>query len=149
MILSCHIGCSSGIFRNPQHRIIFNRRKIRSILRRWKPDLIEVDCASKLAGIARSAFPGDTAPPIVGFYHVHLPTFFAREAGKHMDELDNRIQAVLERGRQSGELRSDLPVKSTAAFLRNSYEGLVVSSAVNRDPEHLAVNTECALRLLD
>ncbi len=72
---------SPRYFRNPQHRILFNRKAIQKHLRDVSPDLIEVDSASKLAHIAQAAF-NSYPPPIVGFYHVHLPTFFAREFGK-------------------------------------------------------------------
>lgn len=72
---------SPRYFRNPQHRILFNRRAIADLLRNYRPDVVEVDSASRLAHIAHDALaPG--GPPIVGFYHVHLPTFFAREMGK-------------------------------------------------------------------
>ena len=37
---------SPRYFRNPQHRILFNRRAITEILRRVQPDVVEVDCAS-------------------------------------------------------------------------------------------------------
>lgn len=68
---------------------------------------------------------------------------------EHMDELDGRFQKVLEAGCASGALRADLPVAATATFLRNSYEGLVVSSAVQRDPEQLNFTVDCVLRVLD
>lgn len=68
---------------------------------------------------------------------------------EHMDELDRRFRGVLEAGRKREELRQDLPVAATATFLRNSYEGLVVSSAVQSDPEQLSFTVDCVLRVLD
>lgn len=61
---------------NPEHRVLTNVREVKRILRVERPDLVEVDCAYLLGQVARSAL-GD-AVPIVGFYHVHLPTFIAR-----------------------------------------------------------------------
>ena len=68
---------------------------------------------------------------------------------EHMDELDRCFQRVLEAGLQRGELRADLPVAATATFLRNSYEGLVVSSAVAPDSQSLTYIVDCILRVLD
>lgn len=67
----------------------------------------------------------------------------------HMDELDRCFQRVLESGVQCRELRADLPVAATATFLRNSYEGLVVSSAVAPEKEGLNYTIDCVLRVLD
>lgn len=60
---------------NVDHRLLFDHGAVRSILRQERPDVVEVDCAYFLGRVARSALP---AVPIVGFYHVHLPTFIAR-----------------------------------------------------------------------
>lgn len=68
---------SPRYFRNPQHRVIFNHRAVREILRKIKPDLIEIDCASLLGRVAARALL-ERPPRIVGFYHVHLPTYYAR-----------------------------------------------------------------------
>ncbi len=74
---------SPRYFRNPQHRILFNRRAITEILRRVQPDVVEVDCASFLADITARALRGRVpATVLVGFYHVHLPTFFARDSAR-------------------------------------------------------------------
>ncbi len=69
---------SPRYFRNPQHRVIFNYRAVAEILRREQPDVIEVDCVSPLARVAAKAFPNGRRPPIVGYYHVHLPAFYSR-----------------------------------------------------------------------
>jgi len=69
---------------NPQHRVLANIREVKRILRQTRPDLVEVDCAYFLAQVARSALPN---VPIVGFYHVHLPTFIARPRASRLGPL--------------------------------------------------------------
>lgn len=69
---------------NPQHRVLANFREVKRILRATQPDLVEVDCAYFLAQVARSALPN---VPVVGFYHVHLPTFIARPRASRLGPL--------------------------------------------------------------
>lgn len=54
---------------NPQHRVLARFSAVRRLLRRIRPDVLEVDGAYFLAETAR-ALP-ETA--VVGVYHVHLP----------------------------------------------------------------------------
>ncbi|MBI4618318.1 MAG: glycosyltransferase [Planctomycetes bacterium] len=59
----------------PDHRILTDFSRIREILRAESPDIVETDCVYYLGRVARGALPD---VPLVGFYHVHLPTFIAR-----------------------------------------------------------------------
>jgi alpha-1,6-mannosyltransferase len=61
---------------NPSHRVLARFRDVKRILRDESPSVVEVDCAYMLGDVAASALGGRT--PIIGFYHVHLPTFIAR-----------------------------------------------------------------------
>ncbi len=62
---------------NPEHRVLFRLRAVRRILREVKPTIVEADCAYFLGRTAARALR-DAPVPIVGMYHVHLPTFIAR-----------------------------------------------------------------------
>src|SRR5262249_4730185 len=68
---------SPRFFYNPHHRILTNYRQIKRILTVVEPDLIEVDCSYVLGHWARAAM-GQRRVPLVGFYHTHLPSFYAR-----------------------------------------------------------------------
>lgn len=61
---------------NPGHRVLARFRAVREILKTEAPELVEVDCAYMLGQAARRAL--GPRVPVVGFYHVHLPTFIAR-----------------------------------------------------------------------
>ncbi len=60
---------------NPQHRVLTRFGEVGRILRDHAPDIVEVDCAYLLGQVATRAL---TDAPVIGFYHVHLPTFIAR-----------------------------------------------------------------------
>ena len=62
---------------NEDHRLLFDHDAVRTVLRSERPDVVEVDSAYFLGRVARKALR-DSSVPIVGFYHVHLPTFIAR-----------------------------------------------------------------------
>jgi alpha-1,6-mannosyltransferase len=68
---------SPRFFYNPHHRILASYRQIKQILTAVKPDLIEVDCSYLLGRWAQAAM-GQRRVPLVGFYHTHLPSFYAR-----------------------------------------------------------------------
>lgn len=61
---------------NPGHRVLARFRDVKRILRDEAPSVVEVDCAYMLGEVAKSALGAQT--PIIGFYHVHLPTFIFR-----------------------------------------------------------------------
>jgi alpha-1,6-mannosyltransferase len=61
---------------NPAHRVLARFRDVKRILRDESPSLVEVDCAYMLGDVAAKALGGRV--PIIGFYHVHLPTFIFR-----------------------------------------------------------------------
>jgi alpha-1,6-mannosyltransferase len=61
---------------NPAHRVLSRFQEVRRILRDEVPSVVEVDCAYMLGQVAVEALGGRT--PVIGFYHVHLPTFIAR-----------------------------------------------------------------------
>jgi alpha-1,6-mannosyltransferase len=74
---------------NPHHRIITSFYRLAQLLRAAKPDLIEVDCEYLLGHWAQAAM-GTWRVPLVGFYHTHLPSFYARP-------LTQRFGAVISR----------------------------------------------------
>ncbi|HBP17432.1 MAG TPA: hypothetical protein DEA08_06535 [Planctomycetes bacterium] len=69
---------------NPQHRVLARVKEVKRILRDLRPDIVEVDCAYLLGQVAKSALP---QVPVVGFYHVHLPTFIARPRASRLGPL--------------------------------------------------------------
>ena len=68
---------SPRFFYNPHHRILTNYLQIKQLLTAVHPDLIEVDCSYILGRWAQAAM-GKRYVPLVGFYHTHLPSFYAR-----------------------------------------------------------------------
>jgi glycosyltransferase involved in cell wall biosynthesis len=68
---------SPCFFYNPHHRILAHYGQIKQLLTAIRPDLIEVDCCYLLGRWARAAL-GTRHVPLVGFYHTHLPSFYAR-----------------------------------------------------------------------
>lgn len=66
---------------NPAHRVLTCFREIRRLLELEAPTVIEVDCSYFLGRVAAQARQAADAP-IIGFYHVHLPTFIARPSAK-------------------------------------------------------------------
>jgi alpha-1,6-mannosyltransferase len=62
---------------NPHHRVLTSFRQVKQLLKTLRPDLIEVDCVYFLGHWARAAM-GPRRVPLVGFYHTHLPSFYAR-----------------------------------------------------------------------
>lgn len=64
---------------NPAHRVLWNRSAVTQILQDVRPSVVEVDCASLLGKVAGDTLRSGNVP-VVGFYHVHLPTFIARPA---------------------------------------------------------------------
>ena len=68
---------SPRFFYNPHHRILTNYVRIKQLLAAVHPDLIEVDCSYILGRWAQAAM-GKRHVPLVGFYHTHLPSFYAR-----------------------------------------------------------------------
>ncbi|MGE0707381.1 MAG: glycosyltransferase [Planctomycetota bacterium] len=76
---------------NPEHRVLAALREVRRLLRDERPDVVEVDCAYLLGQVARAALP---QAPVVGFYHVHLPTFIARPRASRLGPL---VAATAER----------------------------------------------------
>ena len=72
-----HTIRSPRFFYNPHHRIMTDVHQLKQLLMDVKPDLIEVDCIYFLAHWARTVM-GKRHVPLVGFYHTHLPSFYAR-----------------------------------------------------------------------
>jgi len=72
-----HTIRSPRFFYNPHHRILTDVHQLKQLLMDVKPDLIEVDCIYFLAHWARTVM-GKRHVPLVGFYHTHLPSFYAR-----------------------------------------------------------------------
>jgi alpha-1,6-mannosyltransferase len=68
---------SPRFFYNPYHRIMMDFQQLKQLLVEVKPDVIEVDCLYFLGHWARTAM-GKRRIPLVGFYHTHLPSFYAR-----------------------------------------------------------------------
>ncbi|MGE3539705.1 MAG: glycosyltransferase [Candidatus Tectimicrobiota bacterium] len=68
---------SPRFFYNPHHRILAHYWQVKQLLRATKPDVIEVDCVYFLGRWAQAAM-GARHVPLVGFYHTHLPSLYAR-----------------------------------------------------------------------
>jgi len=68
---------SPRFFYNPHHRILAHYGQIKRLLTDISPDLVEVDCCYLLGRWARAAL-SPRQVPLVGFYHTHLPSFYAR-----------------------------------------------------------------------
>jgi alpha-1,6-mannosyltransferase len=75
---------------NPQHRILTSLHTVKQLLRNVKPDLIEVDCVYFLGYWARAAM-GRRRVPLVGFYHTHLPSFYARPLTQRFGNVVSRL----------------------------------------------------------
>jgi len=68
---------------NPDHRILRRFRVVKKILERESPSVVEVDCTYFLGRIAASALKR-RGTPIIGFYHVHFPTFIAKPGASRL-----------------------------------------------------------------
>lgn len=68
---------SPRFFYNPHHRILANYPRIKQLLTAIQPDIVEVDCMYLLGRWAQAAL-GPRRVPLVGFYHTHLPSLYAR-----------------------------------------------------------------------
>lgn len=77
---------------NPHHRILTQRQQIIRLLATLRPDIIEVDCVYFLGRWAVAAM-GLRRVPLVGFYHTHLPSFYARPL---MQRFGNTIAQAVE-----------------------------------------------------
>lgn len=75
---------------NPHHRILTSFYQVRRLLRQTQPDLIEVDCVYFLGRWARAAM-GSRRVPLVGFYHTHLPSFYARPLTQRFSTTVSRL----------------------------------------------------------
>ena len=60
---------------NPEHRVLTQFGEVERILKDETPTVVEVDCAYLLGKVAARTL---SEVPVIGFYHVHLPTFIAR-----------------------------------------------------------------------
>jgi alpha-1,6-mannosyltransferase len=77
---------------NPEHRVLTGFGEVRRLLREERPTVVEVDCAYLLGKVANKALASQDVP-IVGFYHVHLPTFIARPSASRFSR---RLASVAE-----------------------------------------------------
>jgi alpha-1,6-mannosyltransferase len=75
---------------NPHHRVLTSVQQVKQLLRTLKPDLIEVDCVYFLGHWARTAMERRRIP-LVGFYHTHLPSFYARPLTQHFGNLFSQL----------------------------------------------------------
>ncbi|MGE5851210.1 MAG: glycosyltransferase [Candidatus Methylomirabilota bacterium] len=75
---------------NPSHRVLWNRAAVRKILQDERPSVVEVDCASLLGKVAAGTLRAGNVP-VIGFYHVHLPTFIARPAVSRFGSTVSRV----------------------------------------------------------
>jgi glycosyltransferase involved in cell wall biosynthesis len=73
--------------------VLWNRSVVAKILQAERPSIVEVDCACLLGKVAADALRSGNVP-VVGFYHVHLPTFIARPA---VSRLGSTVSRVTER----------------------------------------------------
>jgi alpha-1,6-mannosyltransferase len=85
---------SPCFFYNPHHRVLINARHIKRLLAHIRPDIIEVDCVYFLAHWARAAMGGHRVP-LFGFYHSHLPSFYARPLTQGLgNTISHRVEAL-------------------------------------------------------
>src|SRR5882724_883950 len=85
---------SPRFFYNPHHRILTRYTAIKRLLTLLKPDLVEVDCCYVLGQWAVAAM-GTRRVPLVGFYHTHLPSLYARPLTQHFG---HTVAHVIESG---------------------------------------------------
>jgi alpha-1,6-mannosyltransferase len=71
---------------NPAQRVLWRFGEVRRLLKEDSPTVVEVDCAYFLGRVAASALAGRDVP-VLGFYHVHLPTFIARPGTARLGSL--------------------------------------------------------------
>jgi alpha-1,6-mannosyltransferase len=83
---------SPRFFYNPHHRVMTDHRGIKRLLEAVKPDVVEVDCVYFLGRWALAAL-GRRRVPLVGFYHTHLPSFYARPL---MQRFGNTVSQMVE-----------------------------------------------------
>ncbi len=79
---------------NPHHRVLARVGDAARLLKEEAPDVVEVDCAYILGRVAANALAGRNVP-VIGFYHVHLPTFIARPSAARF--IGNTFSGVAER----------------------------------------------------
>ncbi len=75
---------------NPWHRVLWNHSAVTRILQDELPSVVEVDCAYRLGKVAADTLRSWNVP-IIGFYHVHLPTFIARPAVSRFGSTVSRV----------------------------------------------------------
>ena len=75
---------------NPPHRVLWNLSAVTKILQDELPSVVEVDCAYLLGKVAADALRSRNVP-VVGFYHVHLPTFIARPGVSRFGSTVSRV----------------------------------------------------------
>jgi len=75
---------------NPVHRVLTQFRQVQRVLVREAPTVIEVDCSYFLGRVAAAARRAVDVP-IVGMYHVHLPTFIARPSAARFGALFSEL----------------------------------------------------------
>lgn len=75
---------------NPWHRVLWNRSAVAKILQDELPSVVEVDCTCLLGKVAGDTLRSGNVP-VVGFYHVHLPTFIARPAVRRFGSTVSRV----------------------------------------------------------
>ena len=78
---------------NPSHRVLWNLSAVTKILQDELPNVVEVDCAYFLGKVAADTLRLRNVP-VVGFYHVHLPTFIARP---RVSRFGSRVSRDVER----------------------------------------------------
>ena len=130
---------SPRFFYNPHHRILANYRQIKQILTAVKPDLIEVDCSYFLGRWARAAM-GQRQVPLVGFYHTHLPSFYARPL---MQCFGNPVARLAEACAWRYIAYCMAPLDRVFVASNDIYTRLVAS--INKSVEHVALGVNLNL----
>jgi alpha-1,6-mannosyltransferase len=123
---------------NPHHRILTHYRQIKRLLLAVRPDLIEVDCAYLLGRWARMAM-GNTPVPLVGFYHAHLPSFYARPLTQRFG---NTVASLTEAFAWRYMAYCMAPLDKILVASQDIYARLVTSLATKVEQVPLGVNLD-------
>lgn len=123
---------------NPHHRILTHYRQITRLLTMVRPDLIEVDCTYLLGHWARRAMR-QTPVPLVGFYHAHLPSFYARPLTQRFG---NVVATIAEASAWRYMAYCMAPLDKVLVASQDIYARLVTTLATKVEQVPLGVNME-------
>jgi alpha-1,6-mannosyltransferase len=130
---------SPRFFYNPHHRVLISFRQIKQLLTTIKPDLIEVDCIYHLGRWACAAM-GKPRVPLVGFYHTHLPSFYARPLTQRFG---NAVSQMIESGAWTYVAYCMKPLDKVLVASNDIYERLI--GRIDKKVEQLPLGVNLSL----